>query len=268
MKISNKYTFVLLAFLYFCYSLIISSCTKDQPPVVTTSAVSEIKGTTAICGGSVSDEGSSPVTVRGVCWNTAENPSVNNCKTNDGKGVGSFSSNLTELSQGTKYYARAYAKNDEGTGYGQVVTFTTTSYPMIRLKTGTGLNSGAVLNFIALSKDDNYFDLTREEKFAFNKTTADWYIDGGVIPFTTDYKELNDTPGKYYLLLRASGMVMITTINVADGKQTFLISGSYFGGVDIDVEQPKGQLLFEKNPAADTLYLIRDTMILEINPIK
>lgn len=113
----------------------------------------------------------------------------------------------------------------------------TPTYPSIRLKTGTGLTSGAHLYFVALSKDVNYFNLTSDEKFAYRKTDADWYIDGDVVPFVTDYKEFQKPTGEYYLLLSADGTVMVTTVSVLADKQTFLIS-SQTGSIHLDVVQP------------------------------
>jgi hypothetical protein len=40
-------------------------------------------------------------------------------------GVGSFTSTLTELSPGTVYHLKAYAKSDAGVAYGETVSFTT-----------------------------------------------------------------------------------------------------------------------------------------------
>ena len=112
-------------------------------------------------------------------------------------------------------------------------------YPMIRLKSGTGLNDGVEIVFLALSDDVNYYDLDTDEKFEYKKTDADWYIDGDVIPFVTDYKEFRlSTEEEYYLLLRASGTVMVTTVTVLPEDQTFIISGSSYGGISFDVEQP------------------------------
>ena len=48
-------------------------------------------------------------------------------KTNNGSGIGTFSSSLTGLSSNITYYARAYATNSAGTGYGNEVTFTTSN---------------------------------------------------------------------------------------------------------------------------------------------
>ena len=117
---------------------------------------------------------------------------------------------------------------------------------MIRLKTGVGLNPGASIFFVALSKNVNYFDLTSDEKFNYDKTQADWYSDGGIIPFTTDYKEIDTGIGKYYLMLRASGMVMVTTITVISGKQTLEIYAS-FGSVSVRIlDDTKGTRVFEE----------------------
>ena len=106
---------------------------------------------------------------------------------------------------------------------------------MIRLKTGSGLNYGAYIYFVALSKNTNYFDLSTNEKFEYRKTDADWYIDGDQIPFTTDYKKFNLTAGKYYFLVRGSGTVMVTTVTINPGKQTFSIYGTGYGGLSIDI---------------------------------
>jgi hypothetical protein len=108
-------------------------------------------------------------------------------------------------------------------------------YPKIRLETGSGLNPGADINFVALSKDVNYFDFTSEELFSYQKTSADWYIDGGVIPFVTNYKEFKLPTGQYYLLLSASGTVMTTTVTVLQKDQTFVISAS-MGSIHVSVE--------------------------------
>jgi len=96
-------------------------------PTLTTTAASAIAITTATAGGSISSDGGSAVTARGVCWNTASGPTTANSKTSDGTGTGAFTSSLTGLVTATKYYVRAYATNAIGTAYGNEVSFTTTS---------------------------------------------------------------------------------------------------------------------------------------------
>jgi len=96
------------------------------PPTVTTASVTNIGQTTATCGGNVTSQGSSSVTVRGVCWSTSSNPTISDAYTTDGSGTGSFTSNITGLTANTPYYVRAYATNSSGTAYGNQQQFTTT----------------------------------------------------------------------------------------------------------------------------------------------
>ena len=96
-----------------------------QIPVLTTSTVSNILQTTATCGGTISSDGGSTVTVRGVCWSTGTTPTITDSKTTDGTGTGSFTSAITGLTANTAYYVRAYATNNTGTGYGSAIQFTT-----------------------------------------------------------------------------------------------------------------------------------------------
>ena len=93
-------------------------------PVVVTSKVSGITTNSAVCGGEVTFDGNL-VTERGVCWSTSLNPTINNNKTNDGNGIGTYISNLSNLTDNTTYYVRAYATNEAGTNYGEERSFTT-----------------------------------------------------------------------------------------------------------------------------------------------
>lgn len=109
-------------------------------PNITTTSVSNITQTTAICGGDISDDGGSPVTARGVCWSTSSIPTINNNKTEDGSGTGSFTSNITGLQPCMTYHVRAYATNLEGTAYGNDISFTTAgAIPAITTAAVTGI---------------------------------------------------------------------------------------------------------------------------------
>jgi hypothetical protein len=118
---------------------------------------------------------------------------------------------------------------------------------MVRLQSGIGLNKGSQIFFVALSKNVNYFNLSRDEIFAYRKSSADWYIEGDVIPFVTNYKDFELSSGRYYFLVSGTGTVMVTTIDVIPGKQTFSINGTGYG-LNVDVLQNnKSALLFEEN---------------------
>jgi hypothetical protein len=104
--------------------LILLSCEKEVPTVITT----EMTGITsyfATSGGTVTDEGSGPVTERGVCWSIFECPTIDDARTIDGSGMGVFTTNITDLNSETTYFVRAYATNSTGTGYGECLSFTT-----------------------------------------------------------------------------------------------------------------------------------------------
>jgi hypothetical protein len=98
----------------------------QSPPSVITTAISNINPTSALSGGNITSDGYSAITARGVCWNTATNPTVAlPTKTNNGTGTGIFVSNITGLTLGITYYVRAYATNALGTSYGAEFSFTT-----------------------------------------------------------------------------------------------------------------------------------------------
>lgn len=94
-------------------------------PEVKTSSVRDILVESAIGGGEITAWGGTEITARGVVWNTEGSPTLEDNKTVDGEGQGSFNSFLHPLEENTTYYVRAYATNSEGTGYGEEVSFTT-----------------------------------------------------------------------------------------------------------------------------------------------
>jgi len=128
----TKTAFILFAALLFC-SLMITQlgCKKDENndnggfATVTTATITNITQTTATSGGNVIDDGISAVTVRGVCWSTNQNPTLNDDYTTNGSGTGPFTSKIIGLSKNTSYYVRAYATNSKGSAYGNQETFTT-----------------------------------------------------------------------------------------------------------------------------------------------
>ena len=99
-------------------------------PNLTTTAITNLNGTTATSGGNITSDGGSAVTSRGVCWNTTGSPTrALTTKTSDGTGTGGYTSAITGLTSGTTYYVRAYATNDAGTCYGDEIQFTTLICP-------------------------------------------------------------------------------------------------------------------------------------------
>jgi len=96
-------------------------------PTVTTTSASAITAISATSGGTITSDGGSAITAKGVCWNTAQTPTIANAKTTDGTGTATFTSALANLMPNTTYYIRAYATNSIGTSYGAQISITTTT---------------------------------------------------------------------------------------------------------------------------------------------
>jgi uncharacterized protein (TIGR02145 family) len=101
-----------------------------NPATLTTLAIGNIMANSATSSGSITSDGGTPVTQRGICWATTQNPTTANNTAVAGTGTGSFTANLTGLAANTTYYVRAYAINTAGTAYGNQLSFTTSQIPV------------------------------------------------------------------------------------------------------------------------------------------
>lgn len=123
--VSKKVLFILAIGLYF-FTVGCNKKTEDlQLPVVQTLDVKNIGFSSAIVGGDVVDDKGLQILVKGVCWGTSANPTINKLKTDNGGGSGKFDSALGGLSSSTTYFVRAYATNENGTTYGKDISFKT-----------------------------------------------------------------------------------------------------------------------------------------------
>lgn len=104
-----------------------SFTTLDILPSVTTATISAITDTSAVSGGSITDNGGYEITQRGICWSASKSPTLNDYYSDNGRGMGTFTSQLIHLTPQTTFYVRAYAKNQAGTAYGEEKSFTTTA---------------------------------------------------------------------------------------------------------------------------------------------
>src|SRR5258708_14751310 len=125
---------------------ITTGCKKNKPEALatlTTVAATSSTANTAQTGGSITNDGGSSITKRGVCWATHSGPTVGDSITTDGRGSGSFTSSLNNLASYTTYYVRAYAINATGTAYGNEISFmTSTGTPTV---TTTAISNIAAL---------------------------------------------------------------------------------------------------------------------------
>jgi len=113
----------------------ITFTTVTTPTVSSTATVTSIATTSATSGGTITVDGGSAVTARGIVWGTTPNPTIAlTTKTTDGTGTGTFASSLTGLTNATLYYVRSYATNAIGTVYGAEISFTTLAVELVPTK--------------------------------------------------------------------------------------------------------------------------------------
>ena len=94
-------------------------------PVVQTLDITDITTTSAKAHCVVTDQGSSAVTERGVCWGTEPGPTISGSHADSGLGLGEYEITMADLMPSHTYYVRSYAKNNEGIAYGDELSFTT-----------------------------------------------------------------------------------------------------------------------------------------------
>lgn len=139
------------------------------PIIASTTEPSLITQISASSGGLITNSGASNITSRGVCYsNTSTNPTIANSKTNDGTGIGQFTSSLTNLSPNTIYYIRAYATNGIGTAYGDAKSFRTTS------ATIPVVSSTTAASFITLTSAISGGNVTSESGAAVTSRGVCW----------------------------------------------------------------------------------------------
>ena len=179
----KKYLKSCLTFLLIPGLIFLTCSCKNRPSsiVLITTNVTDITQTSAVTGGNISTVNCGPLNSRGVCWGITPDPLIENNKTINGNGTGSYVSTLTGLKPGTNYFVRAYVINKTDTVYGNTVSFSTQKY-------------GTVTDI----EGNEYKTITigTQTWMAENLGTTK-YIDGIAIPLISDEKAWTglSTPG-------------------------------------------------------------------------
>jgi hypothetical protein len=173
-------------------------------PELTTVPVTSITTTTAICGGNITNGGSSEITDRGICYSTSSNPTINNNKVSSGNGTGSFNATMDGLTSGTTYHVRAYATNSSGTSYGNDVSFTTATLTL-PFATTTAASSITLNSAISGGEVTNEGGSSVTERGICYSTSAN--------PTLTDNK-ISSGNGKGSFTANISGLTQSTTYHV------------------------------------------------------
>jgi len=131
---------LLLVLIFGCKKSIVKDEVVKDLPTFKASTLTATTATSSTIITEIDSDGNDSITVRGVCWGTAQNPTVDNTKTTDGKGIGSFTSVITGLTPSATYYFRAYATNSVGTAYGtQISTTTLAATPVLTMTAMTNI---------------------------------------------------------------------------------------------------------------------------------
>jgi hypothetical protein len=145
------------------------SVTPATVPTVTTAAASGVSGSGATLGGEVTTDGGRTVTARGVVYSTSPAPTLASpdVLTAASAGTGTFHVTASGLTEGTTYFARAYATNNLGTAYGAEIVLTTDTN--VVFADGIGTVSGRTI----LAGDTQRFGFVLNGPRLFALTTSD-----------------------------------------------------------------------------------------------
>lgn len=109
-------------------------------PIITVYEASNVSYFSAVIGAKLITGNGDSVSVSGICWGLSENPTTSDSKAVNPDGAREFQLPVSSLAHSTKYYARAWATNNLGTGYSQNIEFTTLTYAMPTVTTDEFLN--------------------------------------------------------------------------------------------------------------------------------
>jgi uncharacterized protein (TIGR02145 family) len=158
-------------------TVFLTSCEEDEKqktlPEVITAEMSNVSTTSATGGGEIVSDGNDDIAASGLVYSsTNATPTLTDSKTEETMTDDSFISHLEGLTSSTTYHVRAYATNSVGTGYGEVVEFTTGNAPPVA--TDVDVTFTGDLGFdVGLTASYVYSDAESDDE---EGTTFQWYI--------------------------------------------------------------------------------------------
>jgi uncharacterized protein (TIGR02145 family) len=241
-RIIHSFRFKAIAFLTIV--LFLASCQKYPPTVKTVSAKYEPSTTIILATGKVIAAGEQPVVAYGFCLSQHSNPTISDTKVEHHSvnyySVAEFTDSFPGLNLNETYYLRAYAISSEGIGYGEVLSITTSSAPVIK---NTEVNSitmtAATLSATLNPKNtnaENWFEYgivgETSQKISANNST-------GNSDMIISVKVSNLTPGKTYSFIAKAKNEYGETSSDAVTFNTYIAvdyDGNYYHGVVIGTQ--------------------------------
>ena len=185
------------------FLLLFSACkkyekTNELESAVTTLSASNITYSSATIGGNIESDAGDPVVEKGFCWSSLPNPTVEGVKIVSGKGIGSYTYELTGLSDGVNYYVRTYLINSKGVKYGNQIVFNTLSKP-VKDVDGNSYNTVVIGSQVWMAENLRTSSYKNGSKIFFASEESEWYSSQvGTYCFQCHEPEYDAIFGKLY----------------------------------------------------------------------
>jgi N-acetylneuraminic acid mutarotase len=242
------------------YGEVFSFTTDTELPTVKTYVPESFSTTSATLGGEITCDGGSSLSNLGICLSSEPDVTIDNGSIYDQSNlsIGEFDIFINNLSPGTKYFYRAFATNNKGTGYGSEKTFTTKGLPIVETFidypsiTKSSVNCGGDVSYYSSSFYAHTTGViwgtdsspTLENCLGFTEGTETWTIEekiSDLTPSTTYYIRayaMNDYGVGYGDILEFKTLTLSAWNRLSDfpgeersGAFSFSIGGfGYLGG--------------------------------------
>lgn len=94
-------------------------------PTVSIAQLKDLKDTSVVVSVAILNNGSSAVNYKGICWSKTSNPTLSDNVITDASSTAAFEIEAHKLLPNTKYYFKAFARNNTGIHFSEVVSVTT-----------------------------------------------------------------------------------------------------------------------------------------------
>ena len=102
-----------------------SFSTPKSAPRLSPTIIASFTPYSAVVTSNIILDGGNPITERGVCWSTKQNPKIKDNKIINNSSSNSFETIIPKLNPSSTYYVRSYAINSIGESYGQEIMLKT-----------------------------------------------------------------------------------------------------------------------------------------------
>lgn len=238
------------------YNIRYDFITLSVPPAIVTNEATLVEETDAALNGNVTAVGATNITAQAFVWDTSSHAApggeppgsyADNNTAYGSWGTGSFTHNITGLTEGEYYYYRAGARNDSGTwAYGNEANFLTKPDEPSGFAATAGdeqvslvwtKGSGA-LNTVIVYKIGGAPDNVTDGTIAYNNTGSSyahsgltngftyyyrawsWASESGLIQYSDTYDDDDATPQAYPSVSTGAAISLTTTSATLNGSVT------------------------------------------------